>query len=284
MSLLSLSISVRGGPNKKATRAKPLPARRASCGRGRGTCDFDDFRSDRPGVAGRRVVDGFHERERSPRKVYVAGGPIGGSISKLSARLSVDTRRGIILSRRSVKLILITFLRSLLQRNVFDAIVFAPDIVQDDGPMVVTAEEEELSMKHFGALLTGRSPLCIRRDDMSGVPLALGVATARFTFRRRHLYWSVVLGRSAQARPRALSFLDRGGRLLLEHPLKKATGIHATYEQQTDKICGVWRRVPKEYKRLLREGSLYVALVWGDERNGSMDSALSGRIDRLRLH
>jgi hypothetical protein len=46
-------------------------------------------------------------------------------------------------------------------------------------------------------------------------------------------------------------------------------------------LCGVWRRVPREYKRLLREGSLYVALVWGDERNNTMDSALSGRINRL---
>lgn len=45
-------------------------------------------------------------------------------------------------------------------------------------------------------------------------------------------------------------------------------------------ICGVWRRVPREYKRLLREGSLYVALIWGDERNNSMESAISGRINR----
>lgn len=87
----------------------------------------------------------------------------------------------------------------------------------------------------FGALLTGRSSLCIRRDDMTGVPVAPGVATARFTFRRRHLYWSVILG-PTMAQPRSLSFLDRGGRLLLEQPLKKAPGIHATYEEKTDKV------------------------------------------------
>lgn len=46
-------------------------------------------------------------------------------------------------------------------------------------------------------------------------------------------------------------------------------------------LCGVWRRVPREYKRILREGSLYVALIWGDERNNSMESALSGRINRF---
>ncbi|XP_045516979.1 dorsal-ventral patterning protein Sog [Pieris brassicae] len=155
----------------------------------------------------------------------------------------------------------------------------SPDIVQEDSPTVVI-DEEELSMKHFGALLTGRSPLCIRRDDMTGVPVAAGVATARFTFRRRHLFWSVILGPSMVTRPRALAFLDRGGRMLLEHPLRKFQGIHATYEEKTDKLCGVWRRVPREYKRLLREGSLYVALIWGDERNNSMDTALSGRISR----
>ncbi|XP_032516989.2 dorsal-ventral patterning protein Sog isoform X1 [Danaus plexippus] len=158
----------------------------------------------------------------------------------------------------------------------------SPDIVQDDGPIsiITNNEDEELSMRHFGALLTGRSPLCIRRDDMTGVPVASGVATARFTFRRRHLFWSVILGTSVSIQPRALAFLDRGGRMLLEHPIKRATGIHATYEEKTDKLCGVWRRVPREYKRILREGSLYVALIWGDERNNSMESALSGRINR----
>ncbi|XP_050351224.1 dorsal-ventral patterning protein Sog isoform X2 [Nymphalis io] len=115
---------------------------------------------------------------------------------------------------------------------------------------------------------------------MTGVPVASGVATARFTFRRRHLFWSVLLGPSMAIQPRALAFLDRGGRMLLEHPLKRAPGIHKTYEEKTDKLCGVWRRVPREYKRLLREGSLYVALIWGDERNNSMESALSGRINR----
>ncbi|XP_013164867.1 PREDICTED: dorsal-ventral patterning protein Sog [Papilio xuthus] len=160
--------------------------------------------------------------------------------------------------------------------------VDSPDIVQEDSPTVVITggEEEELSMKHFGALLTGRSPLCIRRDDMTGVAVAPGVATARFTFRRRHLFWSVLLGPSIVTQPRSLAFLDRGGRMLLEHPLKRSPGIHATYEEKTDKLCGVWRRVPREYKRLLRDGSLYVALIWGDERNNSMDKALSGRINR----
>lgn len=170
----------------------------------------------------------------------------------------------------------------------------------------------------FASFLTGRSPLCVRRDDMSGVPVAPGVATARFTFRRRHLYWSVILSPSIGTPPRALAFLDKAGRVLLEQSLKKIPGIHATYEEKTDKVlliyiwiviantdsnkqkkslllmclhvniydmsclqlCGVWRRVPRQYKSLLRDEELHVALLWGDERNNSIDSALSGRIDR----
>ncbi|XP_030040893.1 dorsal-ventral patterning protein Sog isoform X1 [Manduca sexta] len=156
----------------------------------------------------------------------------------------------------------------------------SPDIVQEDSPVVYTAEEDEHNMKYFASILTGRSPLCVRRDDMSGVPVGPGVATARFTFRRRHLYWSVLLSPSISAQPRALAFLDRIGRVLLEQPLKKIPGIHSTYEEKTDKLCGVWRRVPRQYKTLLRDGDLHVALLWGDDRNSTIDSALSGRIDR----
>lgn len=156
----------------------------------------------------------------------------------------------------------------------------SPDIVQEDSPVVITTEEDERNMKYFASFLTGRSPLCVRRDDMSGVPVAPGVATARFTFRRRHLYWSVILSPSMQSQPRALAFLDREGRVLLEQSLKKIPGIHATYEEKTDKLCGVWRRVPRQYKTLLRDADLHVALLWGDARNNTIDSALSGRIDR----
>lgn len=94
-------------------------------------------------------------------------------------------------------------------------------------------------LQDFASFLTGRSPLCVRRDDMSGVPVAHGVATARFTFRRRHLYWSVLLSPSIQTQPRALAFLDKEGRVLLEQSLKKIPGIHATYEEKTDKVISM---------------------------------------------
>lgn len=155
-----------------------------------------------------------------------------------------------------------------------------PDLVQEDMPGDVIIEEADHNMKHFASFLTGRSPLCVQRDDMTGVPVAPGVAAARFTFRRRHLYWSVLLSPSMKTRPRALAFLDRQGQVLLEQSLKKIPGIHATYEEKTDKLCGVWRRVPRQYKTLLRDGDLHVALLWGDETSNSIDSALSGRIDR----
>jgi chordin len=34
------------------------------------------------------------------------------------------------------------------------------------------------------------------------------------------------------------------------------------YQNLTGKICGVWRRVSKDYKRLLREERMSVSLVW----------------------
>ena len=34
------------------------------------------------------------------------------------------------------------------------------------------------------------------------------------------------------------------------------------YQNATGKLCGVWRRVPRDYRRLLRDERLYVTLVW----------------------
>nr|CAD7201391.1 unnamed protein product [Timema douglasi] len=48
----------------------------------------------------------------------------------------------------------------------------------------------------------------------------------------------------------------------------------------TSKICGVWRRVPREYRRLLREEKMFVWLIWsGNER---LEQSLSGQVARYR--
>lgn len=54
------------------------------------------------------------------------------------------------------------------------------------------------------------------------------------------------------------------------------SALGSVYQNATSKICGVWRRIPREYKRLLRDETLYVALLWGNEL------ALSGQIARLK--
>lgn len=37
---------------------------------------------------------------------------------------------------------------------------------------------------------------------------------------------------------------------------------YSTYQNDTDKVCGVWRRIPREYRRLIREERLQATLLW----------------------
>lgn len=36
----------------------------------------------------------------------------------------------------------------------------------------------------------------------------------------------------------------------------------SNYQNDTEKVCGVWRRIPREYRRLIREERLQVTLLW----------------------
>lgn len=62
---------------------------------------------------------------------------------------------------------------------------------------------------------------------------------------------------------------------LLEEQVVGSTG--SSYQNATGKVCGVWRRLPRDYKRLLRDEALYVALLWGNHL------ALSGQVARYTL-
>lgn len=44
-------------------------------------------------------------------------------------------------------------------------------------------------------------------------------------------------------------------------------GSGSVYQNATDKICGVWRRIPREYRRMIREEKLVASLLWLDRRN-----------------
>lgn len=162
----------------------------------------------------------------------------------------------------------------------------SPDVVQDT-TSILTPEEEERNMKHFATLLTGRTSSVLRRDEGSpsvGLqPSILQqtnnniVATGRFTFHRKNLYYSFYVSDPLQ-RPRALQFSDHEGNILEEQALIVA-GVTSVYQNVTGKVCGVWRRVPRGYRRLLREEKMYISLLWG---SGDQEYVLSGQVARYR--
>ncbi|XP_074031748.1 chordin short gastrulation [Leptinotarsa decemlineata] len=140
------------------------------------------------------------------------------------------------------------------------------------------ADDDEISNKHFAALLTGRSSLDLHNhswsDDFNKNNV---VATGRFTFHRKNLHFSFYISEKA-ARPRSLHFIDHQGNILEEFILSHAGGlVNSLYQNATRKVCGIWRRLPKGYRHLLKEEKMYVVLIWG---NKDTEFTLSGRVMR----
>lgn len=103
-------------------------------------------------------------------------------------------------------------------------------------------------------------------------------ATGRFSFHRKNLYYSFYISEKA-VRPRAIQFIDTTGNILEEHSLViPNNGPNSMYQNATGKICGVWRRVPRDYRRLLREDQINVVLIWGGKTQSEL--ALAGPISK----
>lgn len=109
---------------------------------------------------------------------------------------------------------------------------FAQDAVQPP------PEDDDKNFKYYASILAG--------DGQS--------ATARFTFTKKSLYYSLY----STSRPQLLQFLDKQGNILEEQEV----GVGTAYENATEKLCGVWRRLPRDYRKLVREEELSVSLVW----------------------
>lgn len=155
----------------------------------------------------------------------------------------------------------------------------SPDVLQDT-PVATINEPED--MKHFGALLTGRTSTMLKRDEMLNNYSTLNpqnfVATGRFSFHKKNLYYSFYVSEKA-SRPSAIQFIDNSGNILEEHNLVMPThGPSGNYQNTTGKICGVWRRVPRDYRRLLREDQMNVVLIWGEKTQSEL--ALAGPISK----
>ncbi|XP_054286307.1 dorsal-ventral patterning protein Sog-like [Macrosteles quadrilineatus] len=144
----------------------------------------------------------------------------------------------------------------------------SPDIVEEQPP--TAGVEEEKSLKHFAAVLTSKMT-----PTLEGAPTIAAdrtvdyKATGRFTFHKRNLYYSFY----TSVRPRGVQFVDMRGNILEEQVLTP----HSAYQNDTDKVCGVWRRIPREYRRLVREERLQVTLLW--ER---AELAITGQLYRYR--
>uniref|UniRef100_A0A3F2Z213 Short gastrulation n=1 Tax=Anopheles quadriannulatus TaxID=34691 RepID=A0A3F2Z213_ANOQN len=155
----------------------------------------------------------------------------------------------------------------------------SPDVVQDL-PQATMPEEEERS-KHFAALLTGRTSSLLKKDDMGTMYSTLNpqnvVATGRFSFHKKNLYYSFYVSERA-ARPRSIQFVHANGNILEEHTLALPSdeGRQSAYQNGTGKVCGVWRRVPREYRRLLRDELVSVVLLWGSKHQAEL--AIAGPI------
>ncbi|XP_034472868.1 dorsal-ventral patterning protein Sog isoform X2 [Drosophila innubila] len=144
----------------------------------------------------------------------------------------------------------------------------------------VPSEEEERNMKHYAALLTGRTSYFLKGEEMKSMYTTYNpqnvVATARFLFHKKNLYYSFYTSAKI-GRPRAIQFVDDAGVILEEHQLETTlSGTLSVYQNATGKICGVWRRVPRDYKRILRDDRLHVVLIWGNKHQ--MELALAGKI------
>lgn len=103
-------------------------------------------------------------------------------------------------------------------------------------------------------------------------------ATGRFNFHKKNLYYSFYISEKAE-RPRAIQFIDNAGNILEEHSLViPNNGPNSIYQNATGKICGVWRRVPRDYRRLLREDQMNVVLVWSGKYQAEL--ALAGPVSK----
>lgn len=104
------------------------------------------------------------------------------------------------------------------------------------------------------------------------------MASGRFLFHKKNLYYSFYLSDSA-TRPKSIQFVDHTGAILIEQSLATDSGPHSIYQNVTEKICGVWRRVPRDYRRLLRDDQMHVVLVWKSD-NYMPGFALAGPIGK----
>lgn len=105
--------------------------------------------------------------------------------------------------------------------------------------------------------------------------MATGIGAGRFLFVHRNLYYSFTHNEGLP-RPKFVQFVDPDGNIVEE----QAVTLN-TYQQDTQKVCGVWKKIPRVYRRLLKDEKLFAALVT-EKIDGDNDRFLAGRIAKQR--
>ncbi|XP_045475665.1 dorsal-ventral patterning protein Sog isoform X2 [Harmonia axyridis] len=160
-----------------------------------------------------------------------------------------------------------------------------PDNIQDiDIIPQHSLDDDEKTTKHYAALLTGRSSLVLKNDYLRLSPNERNrnkiIATGRFTFHKKNLHYSFIFSDRAQ-RPRSLQFIDNEGNILEEFTLLAQGAPLGFYQKTTRKVCGSWKRIPRPYRRLMKQEKMYVALVWGTK--DFTEFTISGLITKYNL-
>ena len=94
-------------------------------------------------------------------------------------------------------------------------------------------------------------------------------------FLHRNLYYSFVYNEGLP-RPKYIQFVDPEGNVVEEQEVTLNN-----YQQDTKKICGVWKKLARVYRKLLKEEKLFAALVT-EKINGDNDRFLAGRVAKQR--
>lgn len=94
-------------------------------------------------------------------------------------------------------------------------------------------------------------------------------------FVRRSLYYSFVYN-EALPRPKYIQFVDTEGKVVEEQEVTLNN-----YQHETKKICGVWKKMARVYRKLLKDEKLFAALVT-EKINDDNDRFLAGRISKQK--
>ncbi|XP_037782803.1 dorsal-ventral patterning protein Sog-like [Penaeus monodon] len=122
---------------------------------------------------------------------------------------------------------------------------------------------DESTGKDFAVLLNGRT---------SQTPMTTSrVATGRLSLRRKTLHFSFLL-EDGYPTPASIQFLSEDGNIL-----EQLEAQPTPYEATNNRVCGTWTRVPREYRALLREEKMWVALQPPSDRD---EDVISGQVAR----